>query len=147
MVIHIEMFPCISPTTNRNYDYSLRTVQWKLDKILSLPYVISIYRRFASSATTDLKSLDRLNRLLWNVNDTAEKNGRIIRTDFDEIITNVKQNGSVTKEQSLMIIRCCGKKIVEIMSGVYDGFVRTTQCPLLFSHFSLLVPITICFKL
>lgn len=113
----MKLFPCISPTTNCNYNYTLGAVHFKYDKTLNFPYVISIYSRFASSTDTDLGGLHRLNRLLWHMNETAEKSGRIIRTDFDDIITNVKQNGSVTKEQSLMIIRCCGKMTMVIMCG------------------------------
>lgn len=77
------------------------------------------------------KKSESLDPLLQKLDLEVRKFGRITKKDIDEVFDELRANHDITSSQSLLVIRCCGKKshvnyyLVEICNR--ERLIHTTH--------------------
>lgn len=56
------------------------------------------------------KKAESLEPLLQRLDSEVRRFGRITKKDIDEVFDELRAKNDITSSQSLLVIRCCGKK-------------------------------------
>lgn len=57
------------------------------------------------------KKAESLEPLLQRLDSEVRRFGRITKKDIDEVFDELRAKNDITSSQSLLVIRCCGKKL------------------------------------
>lgn len=59
------------------------------------------------------KKAENLEPLLQKLDLEVRRYGRITKKDIDEVFDEIRSRNDITSSQSLLVIRCCGKFLLD----------------------------------